>query len=218
MIFGAFAIICFILALLTLYFSARILGKFGWIFEWLRGMAGLALVALAVMFILVAIDLVSYKEVFNDKPLLTVSIAKKGEQQYDITLLDIDKSTEETYEVFGDQWQVDARVIRWQGFIAMFGAKPGYRLDRLSGRYYSLEDEHRKTRSAHALSSSSFGLDMWAWVHENGGFMPLFDAVYGSAAYLPMQDGAIFEVSLGVTGLAARPVNSTAEEAVNRWR
>ncbi len=218
MIFGVFAIICFIFALLTLYFSARIMGKFGWIIDWLRGMAGLALVGVAVMFVLVALDLTTYKEMFNEKPLLSVSIQKTGEQKYDITVLDIDNSTEETYEVYGDQWQVDARIIRWKGFIEMFGAKPGYRMERLSGRYYSLEDEHRKQRSIHELSSSSYGLDMWAWVHENGGFMPLFDAVYGSAAYLPMQDGAIFEVSLGVTGLAARPVNSIAQEAVNRWR
>lgn len=218
MLFGAFATVSLILAVLTLYFGARVLGKFGWFFDWLRGMVGLLLVAVAVVFVLVGLDLLTYKEIFSEKPLLTISIEKKAEQHFLVTLLDINESAEESYEVFGDQWQVDARIIRWKGLLQTFGAKPGYRLDRLSGRYYSLEDERRKTRSVHSLASSEYGLDMWAWVQEHGRFMPFFDAVYGSAAYLPMEDGAIFQVSLGVTGLVARPMNTVAEQAIKRWQ
>jgi hypothetical protein len=48
--------------------------------------------------------------------------------------------------------------------------------------------------------------------------MPIIDAVYGSATYLPMADGALYEVSLSHTGLLARPLNASAEEAINTWR
>ena len=30
--------------------------------------------------------------------------------------------------------------------------------------YYSLEDEHRKKRSVHALLEGDFGVDAWAWL------------------------------------------------------
>jgi len=218
MFFAAFAGVCIILALFALYFGARVLSPFGWIFGWLRGMAGLSLLAFAVLLVLGGLDLLSYKQILNEKPILTISFIKKDEQHYTSTLAYIEEGTEATFDIYGEQWQVDARMIRWRGIIQLFGVGPGYRLDRISGRYYSLEDERRKARSVHTLTNSQYGLDMWAWVQENGRFMPVFDAVYGSATYLPMEDGAIFQVSLSASGLVARPINKVAEEAINRWQ
>lgn len=218
MLFAAFASISLLLAVVAFYFGARILGRFKWILGWLRGMAGLALIAIAVFLALAGLDLLSYKQILKDKPLLTISFEKQEEQVFQATLLFIESNEEQSFEVQGDQWQVDARIIRWKGFFQMLGAKPGYRLDRLSGRYYSLEDERRKKRSAHELSTSKTGLDMWALVHENSGFVPLLDAVYGSATYLPMEDGAIYQISLSASGLVATPMNAIAEKAISRWR
>ena len=42
-------------------------------------------------------------------------------------------------------------------------------------------------------------------------------ARYGSAVYLPMADGAIYEVGLGASGLLARPENAAAATAIERW-
>jgi hypothetical protein len=47
---------------------------------------------------------------------------------------------------------------------------------------------------------------------------PGIDAYYGSATYVPMADGARFEVSLSRDALIARPANDVATEAVGRWR
>jgi len=47
--------------------------------------------------------------------------------------------------------------------------------------------------------------------------MPGVDAHYGTATYLPMAHGAIFEVTMTRTGLIARPVNEAAREAVGDW-
>src|SRR5690625_7570671 len=55
--------------------------------------------------------------------------------------------TEQEFDLRGDQWQLDARIIKWQGFVAAMGVKPGYRLDRISGRYYTLEDERSAERT-----------------------------------------------------------------------
>ena len=49
-------------------------------------------------------------------------------------------------------------------------------------------------------------------------WVPWVDAVYGNAAYVPMADGARFVVSIGASGLVARPGNSDAEKAVRHWR
>ena len=39
------------------------------------------------------------------------------------------------YVLYGDQWQIDARVVRWKLPALMAGVPPLYRLERLSGRY-----------------------------------------------------------------------------------
>ncbi|TVZ39298.1 hypothetical protein P886_3696 [Alteromonadaceae bacterium 2753L.S.0a.02] len=217
MLYSAFAGITILFALVAVYFGVKLIGRAGWLLAWLRGTAGIALVGIAVLFVLVALDLFSYRQVLNNKTLGTISFTQTGEQQFEATLVLIHDGTENTYELRGDQWQIDARLISWKGFLAMFGAKPGYRLDRLSGRYYSLEDEHRKPRTVHQLDDSEYGVDFWSLAQSTGNHIPLVDAVYGSATFLPMANGAFYEISLSSSGLVAKPMNDVAERAVNYW-
>src|SRR5690625_5714508 len=65
--------------------------------------------------------------------------------------------TEQEFDLRGDQWQLDARIIKWQGFVAAMGVKPGYRLDRISGRYYTLEDERSARSEEHTSELQSRG-------------------------------------------------------------
>ena len=50
------------------------------------------------------------------------------------------------------------------------------------------------------------------------GRLPFVDAVYGNAAYMPMSDGARYEISITQTGLIARPVNAAAQQAAGSWK
>ncbi len=217
MFFGVFSVISLFLALVALYFGFKLLRKLGWVVGFLRGFFGLAFIACAVVLVMASLDVLSYKELLSEKPIVTISFTKEGEQLYKSKLVFIEEGEEASFDVRGEQWQIDARVIRWLGVFQMLGAKPAYRLDRLSGRYYSLEDERRKDRSVHQLTQSEYGLDMWQWAQQNGRFLPIIEAVYGSATYLPMEDGAIFQVSLSTNGLTAKPLNEVAKKAVNRW-
>jgi len=218
MLYSAFASITILLAIIAIYFGLRMFGRGGWLLAWLRGTFALGLVAFAILLVLIGLDLYSYKQLMSHKPLGTISFTQDAEQEYTATLTLLDKDGEETYKIYGDQWQIDARIISWGGPFRMAGAKPGYRLDRLSGRYYSLEDEHRKQRSVHQLDSSHYWVDFWGWLQKNGSYFPLMDAVYGSATYLPMEDGAFYRISLSTNGLVAEPMNEVAESAVRRWK
>lgn len=218
MLYSGFAGITLLLSLVAVYMGLKFIGRGGWILAWLRGTAGLALIAMAVLLVLIALDMFSYKQVLNDKVLGTISFSRVENQHYKANLTLIHAGTEKEYELYGDQWQVDARLISWTGFFKMMGAKPGYRLDRLSGRYYSLEDEYRKQRSVHQLDGSDYGVDFWSWVNASGNHVPLVDAVYGSATFLPMEEGAFYEISLTSSGLIAKPMNDVAEQAISRWK
>jgi hypothetical protein len=60
-------------------------------------------------------------------------------------------------------------------------------------------------------------VDLWTLAHDYRSWVPWVDALYGSATYLPMADGALYQVNVSQSGLIARPLNQAAREAVGSW-
>ncbi len=121
------------------------------------------------------------------------------------------------YVLHGDEWQLDARVIKWKASSNLLGFDAMYRLDRVAGRYHDIAYELAQPRTVHALSQSP-GLDLWQALKRYQRWVPGLDAMYGSAVYAPMLDGAAYEITLSQSGLIARPVNEIAENAVKQWQ
>jgi len=128
----------------------------------------------------------------------------------------IEGETDRLFTLRGDEWQMDARVVNWKPPATLLGLDPIYQLDRLSGRYSDINDERTEERTVHALSEE-MTLDVWRVARKFPALMPGVDAYYGTATYLPMADGARFEVTLSRTALVARPVNEQARQAVGQW-
>ncbi|MCW8868750.1 MAG: multidrug transporter, partial [Marinobacter sp.] len=114
----------------------------------------------------------------------------------------------------GDQWQIDARILRFTGPFRWLDIAPGYRLEQLSGRYTSLEQERSAPRTAIGLAEGIWP-DLWQWDRQFN--LPFVEAVDGSMTFMPMREGAVFEVKLSSSGLVAVPVNEQAREAVQFW-
>lgn len=181
-------------------------------------MAGILLVASAILCSLVALDLYTYRQILVDKPIATISFERVEHQAYIATVTFAEDGLVSEYYLRGDQWQIDARLIRWKGIWSRIGGKPGYRLERISGRYISLEDERSLERTVYALrEESELAFDLWAWAYKQQSKTPIIEAVYGSATFVPMADGALYELGLSYSGLVAKPLNETAKRAVNHW-
>lgn len=214
MIFTLLALLIALVAVFVLYKAARLLWQNTWFMGFCRGLFGLALIALAGVIAATAFDLYSYKQVLQEQVIATINFDKIEDQHYFAVLSD-KQGQEQRVELRGDQWQLDARIVKWKGYLASFGLKPAYRLERLSGRYYDIEQETTEKRTAHRVHAGFYGVDLWQLLNHNPQWLPVVDAVYGSATYLPMRDGALFEISLSNTGLVARPVNQVARDAVS---
>jgi hypothetical protein len=182
--------------------SFRIL--FGLVF-----MVGFALVAA------IALDLRTYLRLTYEQPIATLSFAAVGPQDFRATLTDSEGRVRSA-ELRGDDWQLDARFLKWKGFATVLGLDPVYRLERLEGRYRNAGQESHDYHSVVDLSQD-VGLDFWALVQRNSDWLPWADGTYGSATYLPMADGAQYQVSLSPTGLLARPTNDAAKAAMTHW-
>jgi hypothetical protein len=206
------------LSALILILAIRLLLNPHWFWGWMKGMIGLALLFGAAVLGLIAWEFKHYKAWQLDKPLATVSFEEIQPQTFVSTLAVSDVGVAQEYLIKGDQWQMDARILRWKGFWANFGGAPGYRLERVSGRYLSIDDEQHRERTLYSLLDRRYQpFDFWTWLFPYKDLLPVIEMTYGSATFVPMADGALFEVSLTRTGLAAKPLNDAALEAVNQW-
>jgi hypothetical protein len=216
MIFTLTAVLIALVALFVIYLAARLLWQKSWFLGFIRGSLGVGLLLIGVIIALTAVDIYSYKQILQEQVVATISFKEEAKQRY-LAFITDKAGKEQSLEILGDQWQLDARIVKWKGYLASFSIKPAYRLDRLSGRYYDIEQETKAGRSVHNVSASLYGVDAWKIANKYPSWLPIIDAVYGSATYLPMKDGAIFEVTLSNTGLLARPVNAVAREAVDAF-
>ncbi|HSX72032.1 MAG TPA: hypothetical protein VLF16_13970, partial [Pseudomonas sp.] len=144
-----------LLALLALFVAARILFAPNWFLAWLRGTLGLAVLAVALLVGVVAYDLRSYDAQVRDKPLVTLSFAAEGAQRYRVNLLEGGEERQVLLE--GDLWQLDARLLGWKGLAALIGLEPGYRLEKLSGRFLAIEQQETARHAEVQLAQSPYG-------------------------------------------------------------
>ncbi len=215
MTFMALMIALAIAAFIFVAIAALMLFRKGWFISWLKGSTGIILFVLAGFLALSAFDVSSYKALVQEETLATVSFQRLANQRYKANVSIADAVGNE-YELAGDLWQIDAKIINWAGPIQALGLLPGYRFDRISGRYISIEQENQDTRTAYELHQS-LGFDLWNWANSATWF-PWIDTTYGSATFLPMKDGALFSIRLTSRGLIARPMNEPAQEAIRQWQ
>ena len=185
------------------------------------GTGVLSLVA-ALVFILfaaaafgVAFDLRSYQRLTSEAPAGELDVTRIAPHQYDAVLTYPD-GTVALFFLRGDEWQVDARILKWQAPVNLLGFDTAFRLDRISGRYTNIEDERAQPRTVYALRRPP-PIDVWDLARRYHEWLPWVDALYGSATYLPMADKGSYQISASQSGLIARPLNEAARNAVSGW-
>lgn len=211
------------LAFVGIIIALKLLIKRFWLLSWLRGTLGLSFLCVAVLMGLLAFEARSYKALLADQVIGVISFEKSALQQYiaRLKLNDQPQTSTLTYIIAGDQWLIDAKIIRWHPSLARFGVKPAYALDRIRGRYRLLTHETTKPQTIYALGDQSvtmrlMSFDLWQAI-DYLNVKSLVHSVYGSATYLPMVDGATYELALSSSGLVALPKNAIAKTAIERW-
>ncbi|MFT5592658.1 MAG: putative membrane protein [Oceanicoccus sp.] len=201
-----------VIALIFLYISAKTLISRNWFMKWLRGSFGFLAVLGTALSGIVAFNLLHYSTVEEGQVIATLRFIEVSPQEFDVELVGRHKNNQ-FYRLEGDQWQLDVRLIKVAAWFD--GDLPAYKLDRLSGRYLSLEQENQTNKNAYDLLGSQF-VDTWPWI-ANKKWLGLVQAKYGSATYMPMANGAIYQVRLFHDGLDAQAVNEQAKQALNSW-
>ena len=206
---------------LTALFKGRFLGGlFG-------SAAGGVLLAGGLGAALLGQNIQTYTRLTYERPVAALTVRQLAPQYFEVTVTqpataDLPARTA-VYPVNGDEWRMEAQVLKWKPWSNVIGLDSQYRLDRLSGRYQDIDQERTGARSVHALyrkePGTIAGVQMpwspsaWDMARKYRRYVDAVDTLYGSAAYMPMADGAAYEVWITQSGLIARPTNDAARAA-----
>lgn len=157
----------------------------------------------------------SYGRLVEEQLVSRIEFRQTAVDEYEARLMMSGKS-DQFFTLRGDEWQMDARIISWKPPMTILGLDPIYQLDRLSGRYAEIDRERTEARTVHSLTAPS-PADAWRIARRYPLLMPGVDAHYGTATYVPMADGARFEVTLSRDAIIARPANDAARVAIGAW-
>ena len=184
--------------------------------------SGLFFLLLASSAFLLASNLYTYQRLVYEQAIAEITFEALAAQQYRADIQALDSDFQQSVELNGDEWQLDAQVLTWQGLATLFGLDANYRLHRIAGRYLDIDDERQRPRSVYSLLQKQpmvegEKFDLWQFAHKHQDWLHWVDAAYGSAVFLPMTDGAKYRIAISRTGLIARPANEQARKAVSHW-
>lgn len=158
----------------------------------------------------------SYSRLTDEQLVATLEFRGVAPHEFQARLM-LEGQRDQFFNLKGDEWQIDARLVNWLPPLTILGLDPIYRLERLSGRYSEIDQEQSEARTVHALGRA-LPIDVWTVAQRFPMLAGGIDAYYGTATYVPMADGARYEVSLSRDALIARPANDAAQNAVSSWR
>ncbi|MEO7066502.1 MAG: hypothetical protein ABI114_06310 [Rhodanobacter sp.] len=171
------------------------------------GLLCLVCLALTLLFGGIGATLQGYRFLAEEAPVVDIEAHILSPQRWALTLTWPDGSTRQE-RISGDDWRLEAVVLKWKLPALLAGIPPLYRLDRLSGRYDDPTQEMHAPRTVISFDDGAF--DLLKLRKQYPQWLPEVDTVYGSGAFLPLVDQGHYSVSLMRTGaLVARPDEAT---------
>lgn len=171
----------------------------------------LVFVALALIGGCAGVALRGYRLLVQEAPVATIAAQQVSPQTFNVHA-DFPDARHADGILHGDEWQLDARVVKWTPAAVRFGAEPLFRVDRLSGRYRAAQQAQAQPPSLIDLGGDSI-IDLWQLKRRFPQWLPWIDADYGSAAYLPLVDGGRYAVTISpLGGLVARPADAATAQ------
>lgn len=162
--------------------------------RWVRIVRWLLIMAIVVVaLLLLGAPFYVYDRFNAEQPVAELWFEPLGSDKFLAHVATGDLCSFQTYEVRGDQWQLDASFLKWKGVAALLGFESLYRLDRLSGRYADIRRQYEELPSAHDLRPKVL-VDVFPARRVSGKGGLLVDTVFGSSVYLDIEPHRSYRV------------------------
>lgn len=195
-------------------FSLRIVsGGFRFLF------GGLCLAGAAVVG-LIGLNLQTYARLTHEQLAAEISLKQTAPNEFIATVRKAnDKGVlgpAKDFTVVGDDVRLEGRVWKFKPWANVIGADAFYRLQRIQGRWADAAKENSTPSTADDSIRDDAGVDVFRL--PLGKWNPItLDTTFGSGVYMPMVDGAIYNVSMTQSAFIARGKNEIGENALSNW-
>jgi hypothetical protein len=186
-------------------FAARSYRRRKWMGTAGRGGGGALLLSLSALSATLGASTHGYTALTREAVAMTVTTVPTGPRSFQ-AYVEFPDGRDTTVTVQGDQFLVDAHILKWRYVGNLLGLHTQYELDRLTGRYIDIEEERRLPRTVHSLKSDK-PVDLFELAQRYALLSLLVDAEYGSATYTEVRRPARFHVLVSTTGLMVREVD-----------
>jgi len=156
----------------------------------------------SLSFLLLGIQ--GYQMLTDETPIGKVSIIPKSEQSF-VAVIQLEGKPEQLFRLAGDEVMFEANVLKWKSWSTLLGLKTAYRMDRIRGRYYAVEDEKNKPSTLFSLVDKS-NADIAKWREQYRYLSFLLDVEHGSASFASADRKKEFTLMMTTNGLLLRPV------------
>src|SRR5690606_37793918 len=134
----------------------------------LGGVGGAGFIAAAMIAALLDLDVQTWSRLTYERPVATIETRQLGPQYVEATVMQPGggenmPAVSNLYPQHGDEWRIEAQVLKWKPWANVLGLNTQYRLDRLSGRYRTIELEINSARSVHPLAGGDVGPNGLPW-------------------------------------------------------
>ncbi|KAF0177260.1 MAG: hypothetical protein IV086_02795 [Hyphomonadaceae bacterium] len=185
-----------------------------------RGVAtGLTAMGVACIAALVALNMQSYSRLTWEEPVAEVRVKQTDAAQklYDVTLVRADGAGETHCLLQGDEWILGGRVQKWKPWANTIGMNATYDLDQMANKYADAMEANGKPITACDVSRPPNPIlakapdSFRTWLSS---ISLAEDRRFGSANYMPLADGAAYEVVITQSGFNAEAANDAARAAM----
>jgi hypothetical protein len=167
-----------------------------------RSLGTLLFAALTALCVVVVTATQGYRALTREDLAAVVHVEPSGKQAFRARFVFPD-GQETTHQLTGDQLYVDAHILKWKPVANVLGLHTAYELDRVAGRYASLEDEQGRPRTVRSLARPK-RLDLFNLRQKYAPLGFLVDTEYGSATFVDVRSPAVVELRVSTTGLLVR--------------
>ncbi len=170
-----------------------------------NGLYSLLTLFLLITGTLLVSNILVYHRLTHETPIARLYIKPLASQLSQVSIISLPDCQVSQFTLKGDEWQMDARIIKWHNWANLLGLDALYQLDRIQGRYRSIEQQRQNLPTVFKLEQQPEP-DLWA-LKKQYQWLPLLDAQYGQSVFMAMTAGQWYEVHLSQNGLIARKIS-----------
>lgn len=160
------------------------------------------MLTLSLLFGTISISIQGYNALTREELAATVEIFPVGKQLF-MARITFPDSSEKQYKLEGDEFYIDAHILKWKSLANLLGLHTYYELDRISGRYIDIEDETNKNRTVYSVAEDKL-IDAFDLRLKYPFLSFLVDAEYGSASFITTNAHKNLQIMVSTTGLLIR--------------